>query len=312
MRTAIIADIHGNYPALMNVLKDAYSEHVDAFIFVGDYIFDLPFSNQVTQVLMEMKNAYIIKGNKEEFLCQMASEDPKYWIFPCRNYTFRELTPDLHDFLMGLDDQMHIRLSPQVSVYAAHISPIYGKPPQGSVKKKYTNSFVFHQAMLEQPFSHAEFLTEYHDFINSDICMPNIRSIEANVIIYAHNHLQSYAYCGDKLIINPGSCGVPCDFDTAAAYTILEETSGGLKVIEKRVAYDVEAVIRQTKESTFYAEDKVFCEMVFLMMRTGRDYVPVLYDLARKIAAAKNENDVYFSKATYAEAGEQFFDLYKI
>ena len=70
MRTAVISDVHGNYPALAAVLKDAYENKVDKFIFTGDYIFDVPFSNEVVRLLMEMKagesdNAHIIKGNKE-------------------------------------------------------------------------------------------------------------------------------------------------------------------------------------------------------------------------------------------------------
>ena len=49
MRIAIISDVHGNYPALLSVVEDAVSNHVDKFIFAGDYIFDLPFSNEVVR-----------------------------------------------------------------------------------------------------------------------------------------------------------------------------------------------------------------------------------------------------------------------
>lgn len=47
MKFAIISDIHGNYPALVKVIEDANLNDVDRFIFIGDYIFDLPFSNDV-------------------------------------------------------------------------------------------------------------------------------------------------------------------------------------------------------------------------------------------------------------------------
>jgi len=48
IKTAIISDINGDYPALVSVLKDTMACKVDHFIFAGDYIFDLPYSNQVT------------------------------------------------------------------------------------------------------------------------------------------------------------------------------------------------------------------------------------------------------------------------
>jgi len=68
MRIAIISDVHGNYPTLVKVIEDAVANTVDKFIFAGDYIFDLPFSNEVVRLLMKLENAHIIKGNKENYL----------------------------------------------------------------------------------------------------------------------------------------------------------------------------------------------------------------------------------------------------
>ncbi|MDF2840559.1 MAG: Calcineurin-like phosphoesterase superfamily domain, partial [Clostridia bacterium] len=48
MRIAIVSDVHGNYPALLAVINDAIENKVDHFLFVGDYIFDLPYPNEVT------------------------------------------------------------------------------------------------------------------------------------------------------------------------------------------------------------------------------------------------------------------------
>ena len=45
MKYAIISDVHGNLPALELVLKDAEDNHVDSFIFVGDYFLSNPFPN---------------------------------------------------------------------------------------------------------------------------------------------------------------------------------------------------------------------------------------------------------------------------
>ena len=37
MKYAVISDVHGNYPALEAVLKDAGSQGISAFLFAGDY-----------------------------------------------------------------------------------------------------------------------------------------------------------------------------------------------------------------------------------------------------------------------------------
>lgn len=39
---AVISDIHGNIAALKNVVSDAISFGCSSFVFLGDYIFDLP------------------------------------------------------------------------------------------------------------------------------------------------------------------------------------------------------------------------------------------------------------------------------
>ena len=314
MRTAIISDIHGNYPALMKVLEDARANHADNYIFTGDYaVYDFPWPNEVAQELMGMENAYFIKGNKEDSMKYFRDENPNEVINDQSAglyHSTRDLSQEAYDFLIGLEGELYIKLSPNALVYATHVSPIYERPPGGPPINKCCRNNVFYQAMIEKPFSHDEFLDDYRCFVNSDICVPYIENINANIIVYGHNHLQSHAYCGDKLIINPGSCGLPFDFNNKAAYTILEETSKGFNVFERRVDYDIEAVINHTKSSVLYKKAKNICELNFLDMRCGRNHFPVLNSIARGIAAAKNEEGEYCSNETWAEAGERFFAQY--
>ena len=53
-RTAILSDIHGNLPALEAVLADARGQSIDRYVLLGDYVFDLPWSNEVCQALMAL------------------------------------------------------------------------------------------------------------------------------------------------------------------------------------------------------------------------------------------------------------------
>ena len=323
MRTAIIADIHGNYPALLKVVEDAVANGVDKFIFAGDYIFDLPFSNEVTRFLMNLDNAYFVKGNKEGYLSKLANDNQENWIYnqmAVIYQTFRELEPDIFDFLKNLDEECNIKLSSGKSIYVAHIPPFFSAIRMGFFKTLgYSSSSSFHKRICETPFTHEQFLSEFSDIVNSDECKSVIDKIDANVIVFAHDHLQKYAYCGDKLIINPGSCGQPLDCNTAVAYTILEETSDGFKVHEKRVAYDIKAVISETKKSMTYQKGRIWSEIVFLSMKTAKDYSGIFFDIAEQIAASKNEaNGNYirergslFDNNILEEAYEVFVSKYK-
>jgi len=328
MRTAIISDIHANYPALMKVLEDARAERVDNFIFLGDYFYDFPFANEVVQVLKGMENAHIIKGNAERIIkdCREKSieffkknpDEIKNHPRAGWHYIFTELTQETYDYLNDLENELYIQLSPSALVYAAHESPVYEESPKGRPPNHICcKNLVFRQAMLEKPFTHEEFLVEYNKFINSDVCIPYIKNIDANIIVYGHNHIQSYAYCGNKLIINPGSCGLPRDFDNKAPYTILEETKNGFNVIERRVEYDIEGLIRHTKTSVLYERNRIISELNFLDIRNGRNNLPILLDIATEIAVSKNEEigdffNVSFSNATWAEAGERFITQYGV
>jgi len=296
----------------MKVLEDARAQNVGNFIFLGDYFLDFPFSNEVVQELMGMDNAYIIKGNKEESMKYFRDINPEKMMYDqCAGiyHYVQELTQKSYNFLNDLEDELYIRLSPNTLVYATHISPIYEKLLKGHLENKCCNNRVYHQAMLEKPFNHEEFLDDYNNFVNSDVCIPYIQNIDANIIVYGHNHLQSYAYCGDKLIINPGSCGASMDFNNKAAYTILEETKSGFNVIERRVAYDIEAVIHYTKTSALYEKSKIWHDLIFLDMRLARNHAPILMGIANKIAETKNEEGEYFSNSTWAEAGKRFFEI---
>lgn len=258
---------------------------------------------------MKMENSYIIKGNKETYINNFANDNQENWTHNQIGglyQTFRELSPDAYDFLTGLDEERYIKLSPNLNIYAVH-APKFVKP---SPKYK-TGSSNFHRKMLENPFTHEQFLSEFHDLVNSDDNKAVINQIDANVILFGHNHLQSYAYCGDKLIINPGSCGQPLDFDSAAAYTILEEAGGGFSIFEKRVEYNIDYVINQTKKSLLYEKGKMWTDLVCLAIKTGRDYFGFFFEIARDIASSKNETGMFFSNPTWEEASEIFISKYK-
>jgi len=165
--------------------------------------------------------------------------------------------------------------------------------------------------MIEKPFSHEQFLLDFSEIINSDECKAVISKIDANIILFGHNHLQSYAYCGDKLVINPGSCGLPLDFNNMAAYTIIEEKDNKINIIERRVAYDIEYTVSQAKKLSLSEEEgKIWNDLVCLALRTGRDYFGIFFEIAKQISLSKNEQGEFFSNSTWKEAADIFAHKY--
>jgi predicted phosphodiesterase len=306
-------------------LEDAKNNNVDKFIFTGDYIFDMPFSNEVAELLMGLENAHIIKGNKEGYLQNLANDNQDNWTldqFGSLHQTFRELSPDVYHFLNNLDDECYINLSSahlghsEHTVYAVHFPKKFPErmPDKPSPLREFIGSSSFHKRMLEKPFNHEQYLQDFNNAVNTDEFKNVIADVHADIIIFGHNHQQGYGYCDNRLIINPGSCGLPLDFNTDAAYTILEITDGGLNglklnVIEKRVKYDIEYAANQLKKSALYEKGRAWSELMLLSLTTGRDYSRMFFNTAREIALSKNEPAAtHFSNATWNEAYEVFIN----
>lgn len=304
MKFAIISDVHGNFPALTKVVEDARANNVDRFIFIGDYIFDLPFSNEVLQFISRMEHADVILGNKEVFLKALSEEDQSGWVFDQMGavfQTYRELTRESFVYIASLKEEAFVSTESGRVIYASH----YLKGMPSGIKTNCSSSRL-HEVMRQNSFSRQQYLDEIAAQLNRNDYQTLFQSIEADVILFGHDHLQYHGYCGGKLIVNPGSCGQPLDFDRRAAYTIIEETSSGFCVEDRRVEYDVEAVIQATKKSKMYACATTWCELVFLAIRTGRDYFGKFFQIASRIAATKGEESRFFTNETWAQAQRVF------
>ncbi len=78
MRFAILADIHGNIPALEAFLKEVKKEGVDGFVVAGDMVVG-PNSVEVLNRLRAL-DAWMIRGNNENYLLRFFSgEAPDWW-----------------------------------------------------------------------------------------------------------------------------------------------------------------------------------------------------------------------------------------
>ena len=306
MKIAIVSDIHGNAPALEAVLADARQQRVDLFVFAGDYVFDLGYPNQVTASLRRLSNAVVVQGNKEGYLRTLMSENPEEWTLEQMGavyQTFRELSRDNLQFLVGLPESSRITLPFHGTMHVTHtISALHGKQ-----KKTGCSSSKFRQDMITSPFTHSQFLTAMSEKLQEAELRESICGVAASVVVIGHSHLQWHGYCGDTLVINPGACGQPLDFNTCAPYTLLEDTDAGLAVQERRVRYDMEEAIRHSMTTEIYRQGRIWCDLVFLAVRSGMDHFSEFFHLAGLLASERKETGRFFSNETWRAAGQQFF-----
>ena len=68
-----------------------------------------------------------------------------------------------------------------------------------------------------------------------------VMALEADIVLVGHTHLPMLVRIGDKIVLNPGSVGLPSDGDPRAAFAVIED---GVPRLE-RVEYDIEATVRR-------------------------------------------------------------------
>jgi putative phosphoesterase len=66
-----------------------------------------------------------------------------------------------------------------------------------------------------------------------------LQALEADILLVGHTHLPMLLRVGEKIVLNPGSVGLPSDGDPRAAFAVIED---GVPRLE-RVEYEVEATV---------------------------------------------------------------------
>ena len=56
MKIAVLADIHGNHIALEKCLKYIEDQKIDTYIFLGDYVGEMPYPQITMQMLYKLRH----------------------------------------------------------------------------------------------------------------------------------------------------------------------------------------------------------------------------------------------------------------
>jgi putative phosphoesterase len=215
MKIGLIADVHGNAPALEVVLA-MLANTVDRVLFLGDLTGYYAFVNECASML-DGSSVLGVLGNHDEIMCRCiqngSSEPPGYRI---RYVSALErsrscLSEQARALLTTWPTQRQLTLG-SVSVAMYHGTP--WNPLNGRV------------------------YPDFQEWERFDHC-------PADVILISHTHYSLIKRWKNKLIVNPGSVGQPRDRSGKAAYAILDLLSG--EVSEARVGFDANRVIQDSQ-----------------------------------------------------------------
>lgn len=235
-RIALIADIHGNIPALEAVLKDIQQREIHAIYCLGDLIGKGPHGD----VAVDMVRAHcrqVIRGNWDDFIGKETDNPSLLW-------QQHRLGSERLQYLANLPLTIEFMMSGKW-IRLFHASP-------RSVYERI------------QPWDDQEKRATLFD--SSPLCLsPRI----ADVAGYADIHNAFHMHLEGKTLFNIGSVGNPLELPEAS-YVILEgvygsEATAPLNIQFIRVPYPIEQAVQDALQSGMPHPEEYILEI-----RTGR------------------------------------------
>jgi putative phosphoesterase len=217
MRILLVADIHGNWPALQ-----AINEPHDICLCLGDLV-DYGLEPTPCIEWVRQHARYTVRGNHDHGVAQNVTVSGrngfKYLSGVTRALTRERISADDVRYLSRLPVTRTVTLN-ETRFLLVHASP---RDP----------------------------LDEYAP-ADVDFWTRRLQHVDADVICVGHTHQPYVLEVGDKLVINPGSVGQSRDGDPRAAYAVIED----YKVELKRIEYPIEEAVRPVQESALSDEAK--------------------------------------------------------
>jgi putative phosphoesterase len=224
MRILVVADIHGNWPALQ-----ALDEPHDVCLCLGDLV-DYALEPAPCIDWVRKHAHYAVRGNHDHAVAQN--------VVTSGRTGFR--------YLSGVT-----RVLTRQRLKAEDLRFLADLPVTQAVTVDGTRFLLVH-ATPRDP------LDEYAP-ADADFWSRRLQDVDADVVCVGHTHQPYVLEVGGKLVINPGSVGQPRDGDPRAAYVVIENN----RVEIKRAPYPVEETIRIIGESTLPDQAKKMLGEVF-------------------------------------------------
>jgi predicted phosphodiesterase len=240
-RCALIADVHGNLPALEAVFADIERRGVDAVYHLGDLVGYAPWPDEVVARLAGAGIAGVA-GNYDSTVatdaphCGCRAESPEQEALSHESYTWTLAR-------VGEETKSRLRALP----FRIDLRPGGGHHSGPTLR-------LVHGAPTLN--------TLYWDESRSDDFAGKMAgkmgAIEGDMIAFGHTHVPWLREVDGILFVNAGSVGRPKDGDPRASWAIVSWDGNALRAEHARTEYDVEraaAAILESELPDAFADD---------------------------------------------------------
>jgi predicted phosphodiesterase len=240
MRYLVLADIHGNLPALESVLEVAAPLYPDAILVAGDHANAGPFPRQTLE-LLRASGCLMIRGNGDDYLLDYARGRWPAEMRVCDQWApvrwaVEQISADDIDLLEGLPEQRVLDSNGHPPVRLLH----------GSLARSNEGILPVNNPAAQELFRQAHLVLDEFELPQPADALAQIRE---SVLICAHTHIPWMEAVDARVVFNPGSVGAPVTGDPRAQYALLEWTREGWQVDLCAVPYDIPRVRQEYIDS---------------------------------------------------------------
>ncbi|MFC7686341.1 metallophosphoesterase family protein [Ureibacillus sp. GCM10028918] len=227
MKIAVISDIHGNIDALQAVLLDIRSRGIKEIYNLGDSLYGPLFPIETYKLLVH-DNIRNIRGNCDRILLDLNTDNPTV------QYVQDLLEGEHKEWISKLPFSLETE-----DFYFCHGTPI-------------SDDGYF----LEEMSPNGSMLKKTEDI------MELVKGVSQNIIFCAHTHIPRVVYLPNhKIVINPGSVGLPAYEDELPIYHKMESGSpyANYTIVTKKenewfieqilIPYNRDAAIKQSEKN---------------------------------------------------------------
>lgn len=275
-RLAVLADVHGNLPALEAVLADARAQGADRCIVAGDLVTGGPQPVETLRLLRSI-DARVIRGNTDDYLLELEDgsapaemRTAAQWALT--RWSYSRLDRETLAFIASLPVEQVVTLPD-----AGPFRVVHGAPGC-------TSRFLFPDLQPDRMahFYRGAFLAA--DQRPTPLAV-ELADVAEPMLICGHSHISWQQAVDGKLAINPGAVDGGLEGDALAHYAVLTLSDGVWQVELRGIRYDLARSRDAFRESGLLDEGGPLARAFLLSGETGENVGYFLVVSAYRLAA---------------------------
>jgi len=287
MQIAVLADIHGNLPALEAVAAEIDRLNPDLVFVAGDFQNRGPNPREVTEFVAQ-SGWTLLRGNHEDYVIRQSQKSRTQDIRDYYNWMPARWTADLTSDFVESISQLPIATTligpDKLSITVAH----------GSARSNHEGFFPTTTDAKAK------------EMIGSD---------PPGLLCVGHSHLPFVRQVNATLLVNVGAVGFPFDGDRRASFGLITWDRDRWNVEIRRIEYAVEEVLAEFERVNFYQGAGPLSHLIRRELESARPHLMpfecLFGSLLRERKLAVEDAVEAYLEMSQSEIEEQFLHIFK-